>query len=139
MIDEVYRADVRTSAQTFGDEAEGIVAAHLVQRGWSILGRNIRLGRGELDLAAIDPGPPAALVVVEVRWRGGRGFGMPEETVDHRKRSHLRVAIGRLLDDGLPHGVALPPLPIRVDLIVVEPGIDPGAPPVIRHHRAIAL
>ena len=41
---------------------------------------------------AIDPGPPAALVVVEVRWRADRDFGLPEETVDHRKRVRVRAA-----------------------------------------------
>ena len=46
------------------------------------------------------PGPPAALVVVEVRWRAGRDFGLPEETVDHRKRVRVRAAAYGLLDRG---------------------------------------
>jgi putative endonuclease len=123
---------VRTDAQTLGDNAEETVAADLIARGWTILARNVRVGRGELDLVAIDPGT-AELVIVEVRWRASRGFGLAEETVDHRKRAHLRAAIGRLLEDGLPGGDALPRLPIRVDLIAVEPA---GR---IRHHRAIPL
>src|SRR5215212_6488168 len=109
---------VRTSAQTHGDAAESAVAADLARRGWTILARNVRLGRGELDLVAVDPGPSAALVIVEVRWRASRGFGLGEETVDHRKRAHLRASVGRLLADGLPGGLALPSLPLRVDLVV---------------------
>ena len=55
------------------------------------------MGRYELDLVGLDPGPPGALVVVEVRWRGGREFGLPEETVDHRKRTRVRAGAYGLL------------------------------------------
>jgi putative endonuclease len=130
---------MRTDAQATGDDAESAVATELVARGWTILARNIRVGRGELDLVAVDPGPPRALVIVEVRWRRTRAFGLAEETLDHRKRAHLRAAIGRLLEDGLPGGAVLPRLPFRVDLVVVEPPPRAGAPQRIRHHRAIPL
>jgi putative endonuclease len=130
---------VRTAKQAAGDAAEALVAASLARAGWTILGRQVRAGRGELDIVAIDPGPPPALVVVEVRRRSGRAFGLAEETVAFRKRTHLRVAIGRLLEDGLPGGVRLPRLPLRVDLVVVEPAPSPGAGPQVRHHRGIEL
>ncbi len=130
---------MRTARQQAGDEAEGLVAAHLQGLGWTILARNVRAGRGELDLVAIDPGPPRELVVVEVRRRSSRAFGLAEESVAFRKRAHLRAAIGRLLEDGLPAGFALPRLPIRVDLVVVEPGAGPGGSPRVRHHRGIEL
>ena len=107
----------------------------LIEMGWTILARNLHVGRHELDLVAVDPGPPAALVVVEVRWRSRRDFGLPEETFDHRKRQHLRAAVGRLLEDGLPGGILVPALPLRIDLLVVEPGPTAGATPRIRHHR----
>jgi putative endonuclease len=130
---------VRTDAQATGDHAESAVVADLAGRGWAILVRNIRIGRGELDIVAIDPGPPAELVIVEVRWRRSRAFGLAEESVDHRKRAHLRAAIGRLLADGLPGGTPLPGLPIRVDLVVVEPAPTSGERVRMRHHRAIPL
>jgi putative endonuclease len=124
---------MRTAVQDSGDAAETLVANVLVSAGWEILARNLRVGRGELDIIAIDPGPPAELVIVEVRWRRRRDFGLPDESLDHRKRAHLRGAIGRLLADGLPGGVGLPSRPLRVDLVVVEPGDR------LRHHRNIAL
>jgi len=130
---------MRTDAQATGDDAESAVAADLAGKGWTILARNARLGRGELDLVAIDPGPPRMLVIVEVRWRRSRAFGLAEETIDHRKRAHLRVSIGRLLEDGLPGGQAIPRLPFRVDLVVVEPSATGDELARIRHHRAIAL
>ena len=107
------------------------MARRLQAAGWRILGRNVRMGRFELDLVAVDPGPPAALVVIEVRWRRTRDFGLPEETVDHRKRTRLRAGAYGLLDRGtLAAGEPLPRLPLRFDLVVVEPG---GA---MRHYRA---
>jgi len=126
----------RTAAQQAGDSAESLVLVRLLAAGWTVLARNVHVGRHELDLVAVDPGPPAALVIVEVRWRKSRGFGLPEETVDHRKRTHLRVATQGLRDRGVfPDGSPVPRLPVRFDLVVVEPG-SRGGEPAIRHHRA---
>jgi putative endonuclease len=124
---------MRTALQDRGDAAESLVADRLAAAGWKILARNVRIGRGELDIVAIDPGPPPHLVIVEVRWRRSREFGIAEESLDHSKRAHLRAAIGRLLGDGLPGSGTLPSLPIRVDLVVLEPGDR------VRHHRHVAL
>src|SRR5262245_7092686 len=112
----------RTPQQRAGAEAEALVGERLIAGGWRILGRNLHLGRLEIDLLAVDPGPPANLVVVEVRWRRKREFGLAEETVDWRKRRRLRAALGRLMEVGrLPSGEPVPPLPIRVDVVAVEP------------------
>src|SRR5664280_3592510 len=128
----------RTPSQRAGDAAEDAVAARLVAGGWAVLGRRVRAGRSELDLVAVDPGPPPALVVVEVRWRRSRAFGLPEATVDRRKLGHLRAGVGRLADAGqLPDGRRLPNLPVRLDLVVVEPPPAPGRPGRVRHHRGI--
>ena len=121
---------MRTAAQRAGDAAEAIVAAHLVERGWRVLASHVRVGRAEIDLITIDPGPPPALVAVEVRWRRRRDYGLPEETVDGRKRARLHRAGFALRETGrLPDDTALPALPLRFDLIVVEPGDR------LRHHR----
>src|SRR5690349_13919183 len=120
---------MRTAAQRAGDAAEARVAAHLERLGWRVLGRQVRVGRAELDLVTVDPGPPAGIVVVEVRWRARRDFGLAEETVDSRKRGRLHRAGFALRDAGLlPDGTPVPGLPMRFDLIVVEPG---GR---LRHH-----
>jgi putative endonuclease len=126
----------RTAAQQAGDSAESLVLVRLLAAGWSVLARNVHVGRHELDLVAVDPGPPRALVIVEVRWRSSRGFGLPEETVDHRKRAHLRMAAYGLRERGVvPDGTRLPRLPVRFDLVVVEPATG-GGEPTVRHHRA---
>ncbi len=127
-----------TDAQRSGDAGERLVAARLEASGWTILARNVRLGRDELDLVAIDPGPPPALVVLEVRRRGRRDFGLAEETLDYRKRTALRRGVGALLASGtLPDGRPLPSSPIRVDLVAVDRREDGRLS--LRHHRAIRL
>jgi putative endonuclease len=135
-MDEPPHDSLRTPAQRSGDAAEDLVASRLVEAGWTILARNVHIGRHELDLVAIDPGPPPALAVIEVRWRRSRDFGLPEETVDHRKRVRVRAAAYGLLDRGVtPGGLTVPRLPLRFDLVVVEPG-ERGGEPRVRHHRA---
>lgn len=127
---EPRRASVRTPAQRAGDAAEALVAARLTAGGWTIIGRNVHVGRAELDIVALDPGPPRMLVIVEVRWRRRRDYGLPEETVDHRKRARVREAAYGLLEGG-----AYPRLALRFDLVVVEPD-GRGGEPRVRHHRA---
>lgn len=128
----------RTQAQRSGDTAETLVADRLAAAGWRVLGRQVRVGRDELDLVAVDPGPPGRLVAVEVRMRARRDFGLPEETFDHAKRRRLRRAVFGLVGaGGLPDGTRLPRLPAAIDLVVVEPGRGPGDPARIRHHRDV--
>ncbi len=126
----------RTAAQVAGDAAEALVAGRLIASGWTVLARNVHVGRHELDLVAVDPGPPQALVIVEVRWRRSRAFGLAEETVDRHKRRRLHHAAWTLVERGtLPDGAVLPNLPVRFDVAVVEPSVN-GRSPVVRRHRA---
>ena len=124
---------MRTRRQRIGDEAESQVVEHLESLEWTIVARQLRVGRAEIDVIAVDPGPPRTLVFVEVRWRASREFGLPEETVDHDKRRRIRAAAFALVESaterGAPVGTALPRLPIRFDLIVGEPGNS------LRHYR----
>jgi Holliday junction resolvase-like predicted endonuclease len=131
-VDHSPSSPRRTPAQRAGAAAEGLVAERLIALGWTVLGRNVHVGRAEIDLIAVDPGPPASLVVIEVRWRTRRDFGLPEETVDQRKVARIRRAAFVLRDAGtLPNGARLPPLPLRIDLVAVEPGER------LRHHRHV--
>jgi putative endonuclease len=127
-----------TEAQRIGDAAERLVGNQLEAQGWTVLARNVRIGRDEVDLLAVDPGPPRALVVVEVRRRNRRDFGFAEETLDYRKRTALRRAVGTLLERAtLPGGTPLPHLPMRVDLVALD--VDGDGRQSIRHHRGIGL
>ncbi len=130
---ETNGPSTRTNAQQLGDAAEDLAAATLAAAGWSIVARNVHVRRAEIDLIAVDPGPPATVVFVEVRWRGRRDFGLADESIDHRKRRRLHQAAWEWLAERPDERIAT--LPVRFDLVVVEP--DEGrARPRLRHHRA---
>src|SRR6476620_1224449 len=110
-----------TEARRIGDAAERLVGNRLEAQGWNVLARNLRIGRDEVALLAVDPGPPRALVVVEVRRRNRRDFGLAEATLDYRKRTALLRAVGTLLERGTrPDGAPRPHLPLRVDLVALD-------------------
>ena len=68
------------------------------------------------------------------RLRSTRTFGLAEETVDFRKRRHVRDAAWTIVAAGrLPDGRRLPALGLRFDLVVVEPVARAVN---VRHHRA---
>jgi putative endonuclease len=60
----------------FGARGERVASRYLERLGWRILGANIKIGQGELDIAAMDG---EDLVIVEVRTRRV-GKLMPAET-----------------------------------------------------------
>lgn len=70
----------------FGRESEELAARFLRSRGWRLLGQNVRVGRGELDLIA-RRGP--VLAFVEVKARRSRRCGAPEDAVSPRKRRQV--------------------------------------------------
>ena len=69
-----------------GRAAERAAAAYLESRGWRVLGRNVRVGRGELDLI-VRRGP--VLAFVEVKARRTRSCGTPEDAVSAAKRRRV--------------------------------------------------
>lgn len=113
-----------------------MVADQLRAAGWQILISNLRLGRDEIDLLAVDPGPPATLVVVEVRSLRSSLFGAPEERVDRAKVGRLYRALGALRSPyGASVNIQIPArLPGRVDLIVVD---GRSGRTELRHLRAL--
>ena len=72
--------------QLFGRAAEEAAARHLIAHGWRLLGRNVRIGRGELDIVA-RRGP--VLAFVEVKARRTRTCGAPEDAVSALKRRQV--------------------------------------------------
>ncbi len=89
-----------------------------------MVARQLRVDRDELDLVALDPGPPAMIVVVEVRSRSSSAFGPQEERLDEAKVRRLYRAMNTLRAAGrLPDGRPLPVnLGWRVDLVAIDHG-----------------
>ena len=88
-------ADARTPTAR-GRLAERRVAALLESRGYVVLGTNVRVGRDEIDIVALDG---ATLVVVEVRARRDGSAAHPFETVNPAKARKLRRAALQYLAD----------------------------------------
>jgi putative endonuclease len=99
------------TTQSYGREGERIAVDFLVKKGYRIVRRNYRFGRGEIDIVAQDG---AELVFVEVKTRRTSTFGEPEEAVTRKKQSQIRtVAEGYLFEH------AIDDQPCRFDVIAV--------------------
>lgn len=97
-----------------GRKAEERAARHLSRRGYDILGRNIRLGRGELDIVARKDG---ILAFVEVKLRPNREDALL--ALHHDKCERLRSAASAWL----AHNPDKVQLQCRFDLIILSPGV----------------
>jgi putative endonuclease len=111
--------------QQFGRAAEAAAATYLVRDGWTLLARNVRVGRGELDLIVRRGG---VLAFVEVKARRSALCGAPEDAVDRRKRRQVaRLAeLWLAARPGALRGVS----EVRFDVVAVDATVRP---PQIRH------
>jgi len=108
-----------TYRQIRGTEGEAVAVRYLAGLGWRVLARNVELGGVEVDILAVDPGPPSSIVVAEVRSVRSARFGAPEEKVDRAKVGRLYRALAELRrTDGITADVAAASL--RVDLLAVD-------------------
>ena len=107
--------------QRLGRSAERLVATRLERSGWRIVGRNVRLPSGELDIVALDR---STLVFVEVKaGRAGGSLGpeRPAHAVGRRKQIKLRrLAREWIAERRGPSGVA----GYRFDVVGVSFGRD---------------
>ncbi len=78
-----------------GARGERIAEEFISRKGYSLLHRNWRCGRKEVDLIATDGD---LLVFIEIKTRSGLGFGFPEEAVSTVKQAHLRAAAEQFLE-----------------------------------------
>ena len=74
-----------------GRAGELIAGRFLVDHGLEVVGRNVEVGRGEVDLLALDG---AIRVVVEVRTITGTAD--PVDAIGHAKRLQVRRLAGQL-------------------------------------------
>ena len=120
----LYAAPVNTRQQ-FGRAAEAAATQQLTRDGWTILGRNVRVGRGELDLI-VRRG--TVLAFVEVKARRSAAFGAPEDAVGVRKRRQV-ARLAELWLASRPwalRGVS----DVRFDIVAVDASTHPA---MVRH------
>ena len=111
--------------QHFGRAAEEAAARYLIRHGWRLLGRNVRIGRGELDIVA-RRGP--VLAFVEVKARRTRTCGAPEDAVGALKRRQV-ARLAELWLAARPWALTGVD-DVRFDIIAVDSG---ALPSTIRH------
>jgi len=108
-----------------GQRGEDAAVAYLERSGMSVIDRNWRDGRGELDIVALDG---STLVVCEVKTRRGTAHGTPEEAVSIAKQRRLtRLARSYIAAN------ALEPCSVRFDVVSIAV-IGPDRA-LLRHHR----
>ena len=72
-----------------GQWGEELAATHLQRKGYKILGRNVKLGKYEIDIITLKGDTTA---FVEVKTRQHDDFAEPEANVDEKKKDHIRRA-----------------------------------------------
>jgi len=106
-----------------GDRGERLAAGFLADRGWVILHRNFRIGHREIDLVARRD---EVVAFVEVKTRGGLGYGHPLEAITRKKRREIQqVAAAWIEAHGSPGDV------YRFDAVAIL--LPVGGAPVIEH------
>jgi len=94
-----------------GRTGEDAAVALLRKRGYEIVGRNVRMPGGEIDVVARDGN---VVVFVEVKARESRRFGSAVSAVDARKRRTLRRLAGEWLQLFAPRAMA------RFDVVAAD-------------------
>ena len=112
-----------------GARGEKYAARWLRFRGYRIVGRNVVMKRGEIDIIARRGG---SLVFVEVKTRkDGENvavYGRPALSVNREKRTHLSAAAQEYLREN--------PTKLRPRIDVIEVYLDPDNP---RRRRIVQL
>jgi putative endonuclease len=67
-----------------GNFGETAASGFLTAKGWNIIEKNYKRGRGEIDIIA--KSPDGYVVFVEVKYRTTLKFGMPREAVTTLKK-----------------------------------------------------
>ena len=111
-----------------GKWGEDLAADYLQRKGYTIIERDWKSGRRDLDIVALDG---SVIVFVEVKTRRNSLYGQPEEAVDYHKLQSLQQAIN--------HYVKFRNIrqEIRFDIISVVGTI--GTEPDIQHIQDVAL
>ncbi len=78
-----------------GQRGEKIAAEYILKKGYTILTKNWRFGKDEIDIIAIDKNN---LVIIEVKTRSNNYYGDPQEAVDNKKEIFIIRAAEAYVD-----------------------------------------
>ncbi|HSP86723.1 MAG TPA: YraN family protein, partial [Ignavibacteriaceae bacterium] len=78
-----------TTTKQFGDEGEELAVVHLKEKGYEIVERNYRFGKGEIDIVAKDP-ETGYIVFIEVKSKRNIEYGEPVYSVTKNKMKQIK-------------------------------------------------
>ena len=112
-----------------GKWGEDLAVAYLQGKDYTIIERDWKSGRRDIDIIAGDEN--GTIVFVEVKTRRSHAFGEPEDAIDYRKMQSLQQAIN--------HYIKLHRLnsEVRFDIISIVGTI--GSEPEINHIKDVSL
>lgn len=84
------------ASKKIGEEGEEMAVELLISKGYEIITRNYRYGKGEIDIIALDP-EKKCIVFVEVKSRQNLEFGSPEYAVTKNKIRQVKRMAGTYL------------------------------------------
>ena len=100
--------------RAYGNEGEQAACAYLLKKGWTILDRNVRRGRGEIDIIARKR---KIIAFIEVKRRSSLNYGRPAEAVNTEKQKRIAQAAALYTQEqGLENEK------LRFDIIEILPG-----------------
>jgi putative endonuclease len=119
-------SEVENPGHALGRWGEGRAALFLERRGWTILARNYRFGRREVDLVVLRDG---LLAFVEVKTRAGTGFGSPQDAITPLKRREIEAVATQFVDRHRLHALA-----VRFDAMAILVRRRVGGSDVVIEH-----
>ena len=93
-----------------GNKGEELALQHLENKGFVLIGQNIRLFCGEIDLLMQDK---KELVIVEVKTKSDTSFGFAAEMITYKKKRKL-LQLAKALTQKFPKRN------IRIDVVAVD-------------------
>ncbi len=96
----------------FGAWGEEVAAQYLVEKGMTILQRNYRGERGEIDIIAREKN---VIVFVEVKTGSSKIYGPPEEWITRSKQRQLYKVASRFIQDNPD-----PDVDYRFDAVIID-------------------
>jgi len=100
--------------RAYGNEGEQAACAYLQKKGWKILDRNVRRGRGEIDIIARKK---KTIAFIEVKRRSSLIYGRPAEAVNSEKQRRITQAAALYVQE-----LGLENEKLRFDIIEILPG-----------------
>ena len=111
-----------------GKWGEDLAAEYLERKGYTIIERDWKSGRKDIDIIALDDN---VVVFVEVKTRRNRLYGEPEDAIDFHKQQSLIQAINHYVKCKCIRQE------IRFDIVSIVGTI--GSEPKIEHLQDVAL